>query len=235
MTLAEIATSKFIRKYSDSYPKTNTYYLLNQDPLCATCTHDFQRSRPHLLIAHLQGEAGHFEYTQALLSEFVTLLALEKPLAQHHHHIDLAAQSLEHGQNQRGVDILITNSHQKIMLGIDIKLGESSSPLNQNGGHWLDNLKAPFINLTLGNWRPDIKDWLEDSVKPNVKKSGSIPDVPQLRTFLISRIKNSLLSQQTMLVDHSPRLFIPETRKDCQVYRQKLEGMIEVFTKLENL
>ncbi len=233
LTLLE--TSNFIRRYSGSYLPHNTYYLLNHDPLYTTCTPDFRTSRTDLLKAHSEGKNKHFEYTQALLSEFVTVLALEKPLSSHNYSIDLAAQSLEHGQDQRGVDILITNSQQKIMLGLDIKLGKNSSSLNSNGGHWLDNLKAPFINLTLGNWRADIKDWLKNAVKPNIKKSGSIPDMPQFRSFLIPRIKNSLLSQYSMLINRSPRLFIPESRKDCQVYRQKLEGLINLFTQLESL
>jgi len=234
--LAHLETDKFIQRYSQSYPPQKTYYLLNHDPLHTTCTPDFRTSRTDLLIAHSENKKKHFEFTQALLSEFVTVLALEKPLSLYNYSIELAAQSLEHGQDrQRGVDILITNSQQKIMLGIDIKLGKNSSNLNFNGGHWLDHLKAPFINLTLGNWRPDIKDWLKNAVKPNIKKNGSIPDIPQLRKFAISRITNSLMIQYSMLMGRSPRLFIPETRKDYQVYRQKLEGLIDLFTQVESL
>lgn len=234
LTLLE--TSKFIQRYSQSYPPQKTYYLLNHDLLHTTCNHNFCTSRTDLLIAHSEGKKTHFEFTQAILSEFVTVLALEKPLFSHNYSIELATQSLEHGQDhQRGVDILITNSQKKIMLGIDIKLGKSSSRFNSNGGHWLDHLKAPFINLTLGNWRPDIKDWLKNAVRPNIEKSGSIPDMPQFRSFLIPRIKNSLLSQHSLLINRSPRLLIPETRKDCQVYRQKLEGLIDLFTQMESL
>jgi hypothetical protein len=169
-------------------------------------------------------------------------LSLEPLLTPHRYSIDLAPQSIEHGQGQRGVDLLILNPDRHIMLGIDVKLRANKSTKNQNGGSWLPHLQAPFINLTLGNWPvstkdpqvKSVKDWIINCVIPNVPNNGKIPQLDSLRSFLVPRIINSLESQLKNSRDQKPSYFVslPETRQQMNIYRLKLKGLINLFTQI---
>ena len=155
----------------------------------------------------------------------------------------MAPQSLEHGVGQRGVDLLILNREHKIMLGIDVKLKTSNLKYNRNGGRWLNNLKAPFINLTLGNWPVkakdpqinNIKNWLNYSVLSNIPENGKIPQLNDFRSFVVTRINNSLQLQLENCQKHNfPPGTSPFTRQDYIVYKQKLNGLVEIFSAIEN-
>lgn len=188
----------------------------------------------------------HFETTDfphSLLAEYVVALSLEPLLSPYRYSIDIAPQSIDHGQNgQRGVDLLILNPYRHIMMGIDVKLRASKSSLNQNGGSWLPHLESPFINLTLGNWSvtskdpqvKSVKDWILNCVVPNVPNSGKIPQINSLRSFLIPRLINSLNSQLQIShePDPSPFIKLPETRQQMSIYRQKLTGLISLFNQI---
>lgn len=163
-------------------------------------------------------------------------------LSPHRYSIDIAPQSIEHGQGQRGVDLLILNPNRHIMMGIDVKLKANKSTNNQNGGSWLPHLQAPFINLTLGNWQviskdpqvKTIKDWITKCVIPNVPNNGKIPQLDSLRSFLVPRLINSLDSQLQNSRDPKPSYFVrlPETRQQMNIYRLKLKGLISLFTQI---
>jgi hypothetical protein len=186
----------------------------------------------------------HFEetgYPHSLLAEYVVALSLESLLTPHRYSIDIAPQSIEHGNGQRGVDLLILNPYRHIMMGIDVKL-RANNCLNHNGGSWLPHLESPFINLTLGNWPiaskdpqvKSIKDWITKCVIPNIPNSGKIPQLNSLRLFLVPRLINSLDSQLqcTYSLDPPRRITLPETRQQMIIYRQKIKGLISLFTQI---
>jgi hypothetical protein len=182
-------------------------------------------------------------FSHALLSEYITVLALEPLLKPYSYQIDLAPQSLEHGVGQKGVDLLILNQEHKIMLGIDVKLETSKYRFNRNGGRWLNHLKSPYINLTLGNWLVkgkdpqvnNIKNWLTYSVLSNIPETGKIPQLNDFRSFVVTRIKNSLQFQQENCQNHNfPPDILPLARQDYLVYKQKLKGLIAIFSSLED-
>ncbi|MCL4384587.1 hypothetical protein M1116_03980 [Patescibacteria group bacterium] len=241
MTEVVSCQQRFVERYRAAYSLQPTYYLLGHEPLPATSSVNFCRSRTALLDALLTTQPDTITFPHALLAEYVTALSLEPLLTPWDHRVDLAPQSLEHGRGQRGVDLLIRNAEDKIMLGIDVKLKSNRSRHNQNGGAWLDNLKAPYINLTLGNWEvvtregAGVKGWLINCVLPNVPESGKIPHLDELRAFLVPRIKNSLVSQLEISRSGHPHPWyhLPESRQERIVYRQKLEGMIEIFGQIE--
>lgn len=234
---------RFVQKYKEAYSPRQIYYLLNHDELLGTNSRNFRQSRAELLDNLLTRGVKVKSFSPSYLAEYVTALSLDTLVSPFGYRIDMAPQSVEHGSGQRGVDLILRNTFGKIMLGIDIKLGCNRSSLNQNGGEWLDNLKAPFINLTLGNWKikarePEVvtaKDWLLRCVLPNVPGSGKIPYLDDLRRFLVPRIKNSVVSQWEGSRNSAAiaRFHVPESRQDRLVYQQKLEGVRELFGRIE--
>jgi hypothetical protein len=242
MTEAISYRQNFLQKYSNFYPAKNIYFLLNNNSLLATSSFSFCCSHPRLINNILTTNTDKILPSHAYLSEYITALALEPLLKPHSYRVDLAPQSLEHGVGQRGVDLLILDQRQKIMLGLDIKLRTIRSSHNRNGGRWLDNLKAPFINLSLGNWSvhakdpqvKNIKDWLIYSVLPNIPDNGQIPQLNDFRSYIVPRIKNSLQLQQENFSNHKLKFYsFPQTRQEIKVYQQKLSGLIEIFSDIE--
>jgi len=206
----------------------------------------FQQSRVEQIEKLLLGNFKEIRMSHALLSEFVVVLAIDPLLCSYSYTVDMAAQSIERGDgDQRGVDLLVVDRQKKIMMGIDVKLGRNrdKNRLNRNGGEWLDNLTAPFIKLTLGNWSvkvkdknvDDVKKWLMYCVLPNINEGGKIPGLDSLRCFLVVRIKNSLANQLERLKNNEPMttnnlLLDRQKRLAC---KQKLEGLIEIFSTVE--
>ena len=244
MTEAKKRQGRFTQKYIDAYPPNVRYRRLG-DSLEANSSTKFLQSRG-LLMQKLLGENGNSRIgmSHALLSEFVMDIAIGPIISPYGYGVDMAAQSIECGGNQqRGVDLLIVDGKQKIMMGIDVKLQKSRSKNNRNGGAWLDNLAAPFINLTLGNWPvetrdknvKDFKEWLMQCALPNINESGQIPGLGSLRSFAVTRIKNSLINQLERVNSNKPVTIydLPFDRQKKIACRQKLEGLIDMFGEIE--
>lgn len=223
--------NRFLENYSQLLPQDSVYKLLHQNPLPCFSNREYRQSHRQLIESYLQHTKWHEDYSEALLSEYVTLLALDPLLKERNYQINLAPQNLEHGTKQRGVDLLIATPEYKIMLGLDVKLRRKNS--DHDGGHWLDNLKAPYMNLSLGNWDSDVKKWLRGPVLDNFNQSGQIPNFNSFRQYLISRVNHNLDSQIDIL-NHpwDTNYTLPVTREDTIVYRQKLSGLKRIFSDI---
>lgn len=235
---------RFAKKYLDSYPPEIKYRRPHKE-LVASSTRPFRTARGRIIEELLSDRTDEIGMPHALLSEFILDLALYPLISPFGYHIDLAAQSIEGGgPKQKGVDLLVVHGRAAIMLGIDVKLGRSKSVFNRNGGGWLDNLMAPCINLTLGNWEvsgikdkriSNIKEWLKYCVLPNIAQSGKIAGLDSLRLFAVTRIKKSLEYQEERIESNLPvamnsPLWDRQRKITC---KQKLKGLINMFGEIE--
>ena len=243
MPEAKKRPERFTQKYVDAYPREIQYRRLS-DNLQGSSTRNFQLAREKQMGELLAEGDEKVGMSHALLSEFVVDLAINPLISPHGYRVNMAAQSIEGGgKDQRGVDLLIVDRQQKIMMGIDVKLRKKKSVENRNGGAWLGNLAAPFINLTLGNWPVEVKDesvgnvkqWLVKCALPNIAGGGKIPGLNSLRSFAVTRIKNSLEHQLARLDNNQPvtTTNLPLNRQERVACRQKLKGLIEVFGRVE--
>ena len=232
----------FTEKYSASTPPRVEYRRLN-DNLTAESSTTFRESRGKLMTNLLENKPEEITMSHALLSEFVVVLALDPLVRQRGYRVDLAPQTLEHGNKQKGVDVLVVGRSEKIMMGIDVKLRKKTPDRGRNGGGWQDNISAPAINLNLGNWDVETKDesvdgvkvWLTRGVLPNVVEGGKIPGMNSLRAYLVPRIRRSLENQLERMENKLPNCRT-DSRMDRQsqvACKQKLRGLIELFTNAE--
>ncbi len=243
MKEADLCLNRFTKKYAESYPPEINYRRLS-DNLQAKSSNNFQKSREKLIRQLLAQKNETIGMPHALLSEFVVALAVNPLISPYGYGVDMAAQSIENGKEQRGVDLLVVDDNQKIMMGIDVKLRGNKIDQGRNGGAWLDNIAAPFINLTLGNWKVEaknkevnnVKDWLIFCVLPNINDSGQIPELKSLRYFTVPRIKNSLINQLERMESEKTIDFykLPMNRQKSLACKQKLTGLIGLFTKIES-
>lgn len=243
MTEEQIRLERFTMRYVASYPKEIEYRRLN-DNFCVRSSRDFQLGRARMMRDLLAKQKEEIGMPHALLSEFVLGLAVGPLISPFGYKVELAAQSIESGGvSQKGIDLLVVDSQKRIMMGIDVKLSEKRFEFNRNGGAWLDNLTAPYINLTLGNWNVTAKDksvdnvktWIIKCVLPNIIDGGKIPGLNSLRTFVVTRIKNSLEYQRERIDNNQSVTLngLPWDRQRKIACRQKLNGLINMFGEIE--
>lgn len=235
--------SRFVDRYSRAISPRSEYKLYVDNRVQASSSSGFRNSRAALIDDLIDQSPSRITYSHALLSEQIVNLALQPLVCRYGYCAELSPQSLEHGNGQKGVDLLILDRRHKIMLGVDVKLGATSPELLHNGGGWLDNLKSPYVNLTLGNWQVkakdpqivNVKDWLSHSVIENISRSGQIPQLSEFRQFVCLRLHASLVNllNRTEHPYHGiPDDDIPTNRVDYHVFINKLNKTIELFQRL---
>jgi hypothetical protein len=241
---SERSSANFITRYSRSYPssiafKTDTY----GNHIEARSSATFQASREQLMRKLLTGTQTKESMSQALMAEHLVSLAIQPLIAEQGFHTMLAPQSLEHGKNQKGIDLIISDNEMMTYLGIDVKLRRGRSIQNRDGYGWNATLKAPYIYLSLGNWSTamregeevNVKDWLADYAVPKIQDSGKIPHLNKLRTYLVARIERSLNGYHERLIDgsmYNHSFGLPELEEDKVILARKLSNMQSVFTEL---
>lgn len=206
----------------------------------ATSTKDFIISRTILLDELLNVDKNkHYEMSQAYMAEQLVRIATKNPLEERGFFIDIAPQNLEHGVNQKGVDLIVLDSNKTICLGIDLKLKKS----NNDGFGWGQNILSPFIYLKMGNWSletreksgVDIRQWIQEYTGPKLKTSGKIPRIFELRRYVIPRIIRTL--ERYIDITNSPndRLYkscIPEDYQSFELLKNKLSRLWLVFSEI---
>ncbi len=149
----------------------NEYYqgLLPQSFYTGDSTHyntiecrssgNFIKSRTALLDEFINiDKSKHHEMSRAYLAEQLVRIAIKNPLEERGFLMDIAPQNLEHGNNQKGVDLIVVDSNKIICLGIDLKLKKRITTCARDGFGWCQNTLSPFIYLKMGNWSLETRE-----------------------------------------------------------------------------
>lgn len=243
----ESPSQRFTNHYKESFPPSIVLDVgRKREPLTATTAKPFRDSRTFLLDRYLHGNSRKGEMTEGHLAEQMVNLALRPMLSPAGFSSRLAPESLEHGNDQKGVDILITNPRNKVFLGIDVKLRRGKSRYQRDGFGWSPKMRSPFIYLSLGNWAGppnshgneiSIKEWLKNQSKNGIIKSGQIPYLDALRRYLAVRIERTL--EHAHAATREPQIFphthmLPEGTRDLTIMREKIGVMHHLFTALQD-
>lgn len=236
--------TRFAKRCGSSVPDSIAYIVDHQgQSLEATSSRNFRESREIILVDFLSGRSRQDELSHSLMAEHVVQLSLNPALQRLGFAAAIAPQSLEHGKDQKGVDLIISDTNNLVYMGIDVKLREKRRTFPDRDGYgWSDTLRSPYFYLSLGNWRIDmrereevpIRDWLTEYTIPSITGSKQIPRVAAFRDYLIGRIGRSIEAYRKRLDDtefESGIYIIPDAQEDQQILREKLAVMHGVFTK----
>jgi hypothetical protein len=205
---------------------------------------NFINSRTALLDEFINiDKSKHHEMSQTYLAEQLVRIAIKNPLEERGFFMDIAPQNLEHGDNQKGVDLIVVDSNKMICLGIDLKFKKRVTRLDRDGFGWCQNTLSPFIYLKMGNWSLDtreesgigIRRWIQEYTSPKLKTTGKIPRVFELRQYVIPRIIRTLEGYIDVINDPSDRLYNTCTPKDNQSFellKSKLLTIHSVFLSI---
>lgn len=207
-------------------------------------TRNFITSRTALLDEFLNvNKSNHHEMSQAYLAEQLVRVAIKNPLEERGFFVDIAPQSLEHGNDQKGVDLIVTDSNKMIHLGIDLKLKKGRSTPDRDGFGWCQNTLSPFTYLKMGNWslktreEPDvnIRQWIQEYTSPKLKTTGKIPRIYELRQYIVPRIINTI--ERYIKVTNSPidefyKNCVPEDQQSLDLLKSKLSSLHSVFSNI---
>lgn len=192
----------FIQRHSLSYPPIFPYRTEEHAPVQeAYSSPRFRESRSHMMADLLFYGAFQHEMAKSLALEYLVELALQYFLRDHGFKIQTAPQTLELSDStQKGVDLLITDASDVVLLGVDVKLRRGHSSYNRDGYGWNQNLRTPYIYLSLGNLAISTREkeaisaveWLTNYVVPYIGSSGKIPHIDTFRIYLLERIERSL-------------------------------------------
>jgi len=235
-----------VNEYSRGFPSNVSYRTHDYDSVVqTTSSRAFINSRTELMDGFLTEDKKikWFEVSQSYLAEQLVRIAIKSPLEERGFFLDLAPQSLEHGNNQKGVDLIIVDSCQTICLGIDLKLKKSRNKSGHDGYGWCQNILSPFIYLKMGDWSLEtreetdvnIRQWIQKYTCPKLKTTGKIPRVYELRQYLIPRVTNTLNTYLEALdrpKDEFSYLYIPEDRQSVNLLKNKLLNLYSLFSDL---
>lgn len=203
----------------------------------------FTKARVNLMDDYLSGSRQKTEMPQALLAEELVSLALKNPLEERGFFSHLAPQNLESGENQKGVDLIITDSDQMICLGIDLKLRRGRSKLKRDGYGWCQNIQSPFVYLKMGDWSLEtreeptvkIRGWINKYARPKLTTTGKIPRVYELRQYIIPRIERTISSYIEILKEPFGELAevnLPQKPEELDALEDKLFMMHSLFSSM---
>lgn len=222
----------FVDHYAKSYPPSSQYLLDSKGTsVNASSDESFRTYRENLLNLYFEGDPKHDSIVGHFI-EPVVCLSLRPYLQEGGFDVVLAPQSLEHGDGQKGVDILITDSEQLVLLGIDVKSKKGRSSRGRDTYGWSPALRSPFVYLSLGNWNPamqdrrdvSVHDWSRGYVVPNLQKSGQIPNIQDFRQYLLKRLERTVYSFRERM--HDPSRFqqqiVPQTPEEASILEEKL-------------
>lgn len=205
---------------------------------------DFINSRTRLLERFLLEEKNkHHEMSQAYLAEQLVRIAIKNPLEERGFFMDIAPQNIEHGTDQKGVDLIVVDSNKTICLGIDLKLKRKITINDRDGFGWCQNTLSPFIYLKMGNWSletreksgVDIHQWIQEYTSPKLKTTGKIPRIFELRQYIVPRIIRTLEGYIDTTNNPNDRLYIsciPENYQSFELLKNKLSRLWSVFSDI---
>ncbi len=206
---------------------------------------NFINSRTELLdkFLNLDNKSKHHEMSQAYLAEQLVRIAIKNPLEERGFLMDIAPQNLEHGNDQKGVDLIVVDSKNMICLGIDLKLKKRKVKSEHDGFGWCQNTLSPFIYLKMGNWSletreksgVDIRHWIQEYTSPKLKTTGKIPRIYELRQYVVPRITDALKGYTEFINNHESQFYgncIPESRQSLILLKSKLSRLYTVFSDI---
>jgi hypothetical protein len=196
-----LSARAYVASYVDSYPSKASFRLSPQDdPHEVSTSFNFRHSRELIMCGLLAGNARPESMFTAYMSEQLVRLGLEPLLKDSGFYVSLAPQAFEHGNCQKGVDLIISDEDKVVYLGIDVKLREKRRYPESDGYGFCQPLCCPYIYLSLGNWRADMKEdpevsilkWISNYTIPKINRTGKIPRLDNFRSYLVKRIEKSL-------------------------------------------
>ncbi len=241
----EHPSRRFTQHYQESYPPEMTFNVGRKNrPHIGTSALQFRKSRAELLENFFYSRPKQAELIQSYFAEQIINLALRPLIAGAGFSSQLAPQSLEHGEGQKGVDLLITDPQQRVYLGIDVKLRKGHIAYKRDGFGWSQHIRAPHIFLALGDWEPEphqdehpvtVKKWLKQHSKEGIYKNGQIPNLPSLRAYVTGRIERTLEHAHEAV--REPQIFpysdmLPAGTRDIAIMREKIGVMHHLFASL---
>jgi hypothetical protein len=247
MAVSDIELStRFAHGYVREYPLSQTYLLDDEGQLVtASSSPNFQSARLLLMETLLQGDPSREQMAQSLIAEQIVKLSLRHLLQNTGFCANLAPQTLECGtQNQKGVDVIVVDTNNLAYLGIDVKCRVGKSPWNRDGYGWNQGLLAPFIYLSLGNWKIDtydrqqvpIKEWLSGYAIPKIAQSGKIPHFFDFERYIAGRIERSLNGFTERIKEdpaNIPPFLLPKNYEAVLLLEEKLAIMQSLFIDLQ--
>lgn len=240
----EISPIGLLNRYHCDFPRSIIFSTSEgKDTIEGLSSLKFTNSRVKLLDNYILERKPQTEFSQALLAEELVGIAIKKPLKERGFFLHLAPQNLESGKNQKGVDLLITDSNNMICLGIDLKLRKGRSNFNRDGFGWASNLQSPYIYLTMGNWslktrqepHVGIRKWINDYTCPKLITSGKIPNIYELRQYVIPRIERSISGYIETLKEPNINFVeatTPKSREEVDILEYKLFILSLLFCSL---
>lgn len=244
----EVSNIGLVNEYYQGLLPT-TFYAIDrsQDLIIEGCSSkDFITSRTALLDEFINiDKSKHHEMSQAYLAEQLVRIAIKNPLEERGFFMNIAPQNIEHGNNQKGVDLLVIDSDKMISLGIDLKLRKRRARSLHDGFGWCQNTLSPFIYLKMGNWSletreesgVDIRHWIKEYANPKLKTTGKLPRVYELRQYIIPRISEAIKSYIEVIDDSEGkyklyRNCIPEDRQSYSLLKRKLVALDILFSSI---
>lgn len=222
--------------------------VIGEDQKTADSSKNFRKSRINFAEGLLEKTTKHQEMAVALTLEYLVVLALQRQLMKVGFNIYLAPQSIECGkEDQKGIDVIIVDSENSPYLGINVKLRKGKSTLSRDSGGWNGNISTPYIYLSLGSLaintkeknKLDVKQWLTESVIPNIKISGKFPHFEQFQHYLIQRIEKSLCGLSDVIQHESEKYKTstyrqaPREDESKQIFEEKIRIMHQLFSELK--
>jgi hypothetical protein len=232
---------QFLRRFAQEFSPSETFFATTQGPeIPLSNSENYRRSRPEMVRRAIAAQHSPDDISPySVLAEQIVNLALDPVLARHSYHSHSASQNLDAGDQDKGVDVLIADKSNIVVLGIDVKLRQGRSVARRDGGGWSPRLKSPYIYLSLGDWSTlnksnttiNVKQWLADAVAPNLSNSGKIPHFVSFQSYIIDRLSRSLQSFYHQFICHpnSSTWGFPKAVEDRQILRAKLEILNKFF------
>ncbi len=242
----EVSNIGLVNEYHQGLPP-QIFYAIDDSGSVAIegfSTRNFITSRTALLDEFLNIDTcKHHEMSRAYLAEQLVRIAIKNPLEERGFFMDIAPQNLEHGNDQKGVDLIVVDSNKMIYLGIDLKLRKRRAKSEHDGFGWCQNTLSPFIYLKMGNWSlntreedgVDIRHWIEEYTSPKLKTTGKIPRVYELRQYVVPRITKTIEKYIEGLSDSEKEFYkdcIPENQKSLDLLKNKLFRLRSVFSDI---
>lgn len=226
----------------DAFPPTAQYLVdTNGNYLNANSNEEFRNNRKKQMNLYIDGNPKH-ESIRGLFVEPLVCFSLRPYLQQAGFDIILAPQSLEHGIEQKGVDLLIVDPDQYVYLGIDVKTRKDRSSKGRDRYGWSSKLKSPYIFLSLGNWDVELREnkkitvprWTREMVVPNIQKTGKIPRINNFKDYIVSKAENTVYSFRNRLDDRK-RYYggsLPQNREERTMLEEKLGIIHSLLTDI---
>lgn len=149
-------------------------------------------------VPQYENDQDRQEQPLAMMSEYLTLIALQRPFREYGIETALAPVYLEEGgESARGVDLILHDSLQ-VLLGVNVKLRDRTAA---DGFGFDRRTRSPRINCSIGSWRTMIRehkhqvsfrDWAREAAYGRMIGNRSLPQFHKFRSYLLNRLGHSL-------------------------------------------